>query len=86
MKRPIVVGIYGSAPFNKVTLEVYAAYNYIEDHFQEESEGYPEAVNNIEEETNKPQEKKSASKVKKKFKNIPNSLWPFLELFEMLFL
>ena len=83
----MAVGIYGYSAYNKFTLEVYqmpdadSAYLYDEEELNRDSADNGDTMVSEKKDT-----RKVGSKVKKKLKNIPNGLWPFLELFEMLFL
>ncbi|RZC39012.1 UPF0669 protein -like, partial [Asbolus verrucosus] len=81
------VGIYGYSSYNKFTLEVYQMPDTGENYFDEEETYREHHIDNNENTiVDKKEARKAPTKVKKKLKNIPNGLWPFLELFEMLFL
>ncbi|XP_044260811.1 UPF0669 protein C6orf120 homolog [Tribolium madens] len=87
MKRPMAVGIYGYSASNKYTLEVFQLPADTDSNLFEEDDPFKIQVeNNVEYTVNEKKEVRKVSKGKKKLKNIPNGLWPFLELFEMLFL
>lgn len=55
------------------------------ENFFEEDDGFKEPFENVDAVSEK-KEVRKVSKVKKKMKSVSNALWPFLELFEMLFL
>ncbi|KAJ3620742.1 hypothetical protein MTP99_004667 [Tenebrio molitor] len=87
LKRPMAVGIYGYSAYNKFTIEVYQLPDSENMNYYDEDDNYKEPVDNGDSTMSEKKEtRKTVSKVKKKLKNIPNGLWPFLELFEMLFL
>lgn len=83
----MAVGIYGYSAYNKFTIEVYQLPDSENMNYYDEDDNYKEPVDNGDSTMSEKKEtRKTVSKVKKKLKNIPNGLWPFLELFEMLFL
>ncbi|EFA04962.1 UPF0669 protein v1g209471 [Tribolium castaneum] len=87
MRRPMAVGIYGYSASSKYTLEVFQLPSDGDNNLFEEDDPFKAQVeNNVEYTTNEKKEVRKVPKVKKKLRNIPNGLWPFLELFEMLFL